>query len=78
MATWISIPADRGHSAEIKLRFHRSTPTLKMERLMKLLSIFNSADDSAALYSLDTMDLGPTKNTENPVMVSFNSDVALG
>jgi hypothetical protein len=39
---------------------------------MKLFSILNNAHDPTTLSSLDTMDLGPTKNTENPVMVSFS------
>ncbi|KAF9648737.1 glycoside hydrolase family 13 protein [Thelephora ganbajun] len=42
-----------------------------MDRLNKLWSVFNSSHDSTALSPLDTMDLGPTKNTENPVMIQF-------
>jgi hypothetical protein len=48
-----------------------------MERLKKLWSIFTNAHDSMTLSPLDTMDLGPTKNTENPVMVGLRSDEVL-
>lgn len=40
-----------------------------MEKVKKLWSIVTNAHDPTTPASLD-MDLGPTKNTENPVMVS--------
>lgn len=45
-----------------------------MEGLKKLWSILNSVYDPMTVPSLDAMDLGPSTNTENPLMVSFRSD----
>jgi hypothetical protein len=43
-----------------------------MEGLKTLWSVLNGSHASTVLSPLATMDLGPTKNTENPVMVSFS------
>lgn len=42
-----------------------------MEMLTNLWSFLYSYYDPTVYAPLDTMDLGPTTNTENPVMVSF-------
>lgn len=42
-----------------------------MEMLKNLWSLIYSYYDPAAYAPLDMMDLGPTTNTENPVMASF-------
>lgn len=42
-----------------------------MEQLTKLWAYLSSFYHWEASTPLDVMDLGPTENTENPVMVSF-------
>ena len=49
-----------------------------MEILRKLWSTLNIPYEPAVVSSLDTMDLGPRRNTDNPVMVSFRSGGVLG
>jgi len=78
VATWDSIPADQSSqerpgqksSSGFAVTIYPAVigQILEMEALKKLWSILNG---STTPSPLDTMDLGPTTNTENPVMVSF-------
>lgn len=48
-----------------------------MDKLKKIYTLLHQTYDPTAFPSSNSMDLGPTSNTENPVMVSFRSGEVL-